>query len=41
MIESKMYAQISSFVDTNYRIKVHVHALPPYHGETMGNLASR
>ncbi len=29
MIESKIYAQISDFVKTNHRTKVHVHALPP------------
>ena len=30
MIESKIYAQISNFIKTNHKIKVHVYALPYY-----------
>ena len=28
MIESKIYTQISDFVETNHKTKVHAHALP-------------
>ncbi len=41
MIESKIYAQISDFVETNHRTKVHPHALLPYPWELTGSLASR
>ena len=40
MIESKIYTQIRNFADTNYRTKVHAHALSPYPWELTGSLAS-
>ena len=39
MIESKIYAQISDFVNTNHKRKVHAYALPPYQEEIMATLA--
>ncbi len=40
MIESKIYAQISNFVENNHRTKVHAHTLPLYPCELTGSLAS-
>ncbi len=40
MIEYKIYAQNSDFVETNNRIKVYAHALLLYPWELIGSLAS-
>ena len=39
MIESKIYDEISDYVDINHKTKVHGHALLPYQWETTVSLA--
>ena len=41
MIESKIYAQISDFINTNYRTKIYIHIFLLYLWEIKGNLAFR
>ena len=37
MIELKIYGQISNFVETNDKVKVHAHTLSPYPWKQIGS----